>query len=339
MSSRTIVLTPAQEEFLEKNIPSFSFSLWDISEAANAGSDRRFVRVSHKDHSDQSYILIIWDSSERDWGRFVAIQRDLKSRLNCLPHILHHDASHGLILEEDFGNRTLNKVCQASLSENEMSALYKRVIGALVKWHGVRPGWSKTVASRSMDEAMFLWESDYFGTHCVTEFAGCDDLLDDRWEKERRECAWLASSFPRVCIHRDFQSENILLYHNRICFVDFQGARMGPAAYDLASLVYDPYVEFPGNGWFADEMLSYYRSYGRGKIDPSSFRICAVQRLMQALGAYANLSIHKKKPRYRHFMPIALKRLYHVLSADTDFPHLRTITESCLERIEVASTV
>ncbi|MBD3321376.1 MAG: hypothetical protein GF350_09810, partial [Chitinivibrionales bacterium] len=65
-------LTPAQLKFIEQNIPAFTRSLWDITEAASAGSDRRFIRISHKNYSDQSYILILWNSREQDWDRFIA---------------------------------------------------------------------------------------------------------------------------------------------------------------------------------------------------------------------------------------------------------------------------
>ena len=58
------------------------------------------------------------------------------------------------------------------------------------------------------------------------------------WEAiAQRLAAW-----PRVLVHRDFQSQNILIHDGQAHLIDFQGLRPGLAHYDLASLLYDPYV-------------------------------------------------------------------------------------------------
>jgi len=43
-------------------------------------------------------------------------------------------------------------------------------------------------------------------------------------------------------MHRDFQSKNLMIKNEQIFVIDFQGARLGPPSYDLASLLFDPYV-------------------------------------------------------------------------------------------------
>ena len=49
-------------------------------------------------------------------------------------------------------------------------------------------------------------------------------------------------SFPKAVVHRDFQSQNIMITRNGTPrLIDYQGARMGPPAYDLASILWDPY--------------------------------------------------------------------------------------------------
>ena len=50
------------------------------------------------------------------------------------------------------------------------------------------------------------------------------------------------ASFPRVLVHRDFQSQNIIVREEEAYLIDFQGMRPGLAEYDFASLLYDPYV-------------------------------------------------------------------------------------------------
>jgi aminoglycoside/choline kinase family phosphotransferase len=140
-----------------------------------------------------------------------------------------------------------------------------------------------------------------------------------------------ASALPKVCIHRDFQSENILMCGNEVRFVDFQGARLGPAGYDAASLLFDPYVPQLDDS-ASTRLFEYYLSKTVTGISEEAFYVCAVQRLMQALGAYGNLSIHKGKERYRRYIPIAVERCISIAEKLPRFPQLLRILEVCRKK-------
>jgi hypothetical protein len=332
MTGQIPVLTPAQISFLSAKVPGFSIDGWIIEFAGQAGSDRRFVRAQKKGAPDDSYVLVIWNSGDNDWKRFIDIQNDLMRIVTVLPVIYAFDNTHGLILEEDLGRVTLNSFCKSFGEWNhEVARLYRMTIDALALWQRINPSACATIAGRAMDEEMFLWETSYFALHCVTEFFGCDFLLDAAWEEERRRLAVAASSLPHVCIHRDFQSENIMARDGRIRFVDYQGARLGPAGYDLASLLCDPYVKYLG-AQHVEYLLGYYRSQVGTGLSDRDFGICAAQRLMQALGAYGNLSIHKDKERYREFVAPALQRLDLVMRNMDEYPAIRRVVGCCLEK-------
>lgn len=333
MSHDPTPLTPAQAGFLKEHIPGYRHGSWTVSPAGRAGSDRLFFRVkSHE--KGEAYILIAWDSADNDWNRFLTIQRDVSARVSFLPKIFAHDSAHGLILEEDLGSTTLKQRClRPSMTKKNIETLYRSVLDALTLWQRLDGSASAVIDSRRMDREMFLWESDYFGQHCVGDYFGCETMLNDKWEKERLAMALCAAALPPVCIHRDFQSENIMLHKGKIRFVDFQGARLGPAEYDVASLVYDPYVPILSHD-MSNRLFEYYLSISPNKVSAHSFRMCAMQRLMQALGAYGKLSIHKGKDWYRAYIPVALKRLADVVGQGRDFPVLRGIVEACLERVK-----
>jgi aminoglycoside/choline kinase family phosphotransferase len=89
-------------------------------------------------------------------------------------------------------------------------------------------------------------------------------------------------------VHRDFQSTNVLWKGDRLFFIDFQGMRLGPAVYDLASLLYDPYVKLTDK---ERSLLAAYYAKLRGRDDiAEKLPYAAVQRLAQALGAYGRLA-------------------------------------------------
>lgn len=333
MKRETVELTPAQAGFVKETVPWFDARTCSVTCAGWAGSDRRFVRIASRGAKD-SCVLVVWDSVDRDWDRFIAIQRDLAPFVPFLPHLYAYDDRHGLILEEDLGEETLKRFCSRAAPAS-VARVYRKALDALAVWQRVDPGSCAVISGRDMDQEMFLWESDYFAEHCVRDYFGLDAMLTSAWEQERGRIAAEAASFPKVCIHRDFQSENILLAGGAVRFVDFQGARLGPAGYDAASLLYDPYVARLTVA-LSKRLFEYYRSVAPVNVPLRNFRICAVQRLMQALGAYGNLSIRKGKAWYRTFVPVALVRLRAVAVGRPSFPVLAKIVDKCLDKCKKA---
>jgi aminoglycoside/choline kinase family phosphotransferase len=275
-------------------------------------------------------VLILWDSHDPDWERFAGLVQELGPVCGALPEVYARDERHGLVLEEDLGAVTLHRACVGASAESVVAA-YSAVLQELVAWQALAPVRSPSISSRALDEEVFLWESSYFARHCVTEFFGCERFLGPEWEKQRTALASLAGSLPRVCTHRDFQSENVMLHEGRVRFVDFQGARLGPAGYDLASLLYDPYARYLDRA-LVSQLLERYASLSPS-YDPHAFHLCALQRLMQALGAYGNLGIHKGKERYRAYVPVALPRLLAVLEECDEFPAIRDVVSACAEKL------
>ena len=90
--------------------------------------------------------------------------------------------------------------------------------------------------------------------------------------------------------------------------IDYQGMRIGPPAYDIASILWDPYYPLDDN--IRERLLEYYinrmtsfhspiHPFTHSPIDPETLTICRLQRHMQALGAYGFLSAVKGK---RYFL-------------------------------------
>jgi aminoglycoside/choline kinase family phosphotransferase len=327
---QTHKLTPAQKAFLGKHIPRYVPGDWSHSVAGFAGSERKFLRIQRPGvGSFDSYVLIIWDSADNDWDRFLDIQKDFAPHTTLLPRIYASDPKHGLILEEDLGADTLKAVLALP---GEADTWYRRVIDALVEWHALDPTHSATIRARAMDEEMFLWETDYFALHCVTEYCGRERMLTPDWQSERLRLAREVRGLAQVCMHRDFQSENIMIVGDRIRFIDFQGSRLGPAEYDLASLLFDPYCAVLDSD-AVNRLMACYRERSGRPVTTASFHQAAMQRLMQALGAFGNLSIHKGKEWYRAYIPRALKRLSEICEQEPSYPAIHAVVRECLKSV------
>jgi aminoglycoside/choline kinase family phosphotransferase len=133
-----------------------------------------------------------------------------------------------------------------------------------------------------------------------------------------REIAKHLASLPRVLVHRDFQSQNIIIQNSQANLIDFQGMRPGLAEYDLASLLFDPYVELSGAE--GSELIDYYRQKqtNNGRIVHQDFddviRLCGMQRLMQALGAYGFLGLVRGHENFLQYIPKAVRSLREIVA-------------------------
>lgn len=322
--------TPAQLDFLKNAIAGFSPTKWMVELAGRAGSSRYFLRLSFE---GKSYVMVVWDGRDEDWPRFLNIQKELASVANFLPEIYKEDIVRGLILEEDLGSITLKSFCNKNATDaTKIKDAYQKVLQTLFQWQRLPLEVSPSISSRSMDVETFLWESWYYSHYCVADFCACEYLLNETWERERTALATEVASLPKVYIHRDFQSENVMLTEGGIRFVDYQGARLGPAGYDAASLLFDPYIETLDQT-MTSELFDYFNLLYQNNFDRHSFNICAAQRLMQALGAYGNLSLHRGKDWYRQFIPIALQRLIAVLNLLPEYPAIREVALVCWESL------
>jgi aminoglycoside/choline kinase family phosphotransferase len=141
-------------------------------------------------------------------------------------------------------------------------------------------------------------------------------------------------------MHRDFQSRNLMVKDSRIYAIDFQGGRIGPLQYDLASLLIDPYVDLSQS--LQDRILDYciQTLSARVSVEPvsftSSYRYCRITRNLQILGAFGFLTRVKGKTAFDAYIPAALKMLNRSLSPfrESEFPRLTRIAGQALQKLE-----
>ena len=154
-------------------------------------------------------------------------------------------------------------------------------------------------------------------------------------EKEFHRLAQKVDGCPKAVIHRDFQCQNIMITAGGIPrVIDFQGARMAPPAYDVASILWDPYHRLDDG--VRERLVDYYVSEMKrhsAGFSETSFREslipCRLQRHMQALGAYGFLSVVKGKKYFLKHIPEALRLLKEeTAAAKKDYPELHNLVNS-----------
>jgi aminoglycoside/choline kinase family phosphotransferase len=277
------------------------------------GSDRTFHRVRFAASTEAGVILMKYTMARPDNPRFVPATRRLAELGVHVPRIFAHDAERMCVWVEDLGTEDLHAHREDPWEKRR--ALYQATLCEAAKLHTVDAAAlsEQDVAEMELcfDERLYEWEQNYFLSHFVHNFRGQDTSGPD-YEKARRALEQLRghlATLPRGLVHRDFQSQNVIIRNGAAWLIDYQGVRPGLAEYDLASLLLDPYVDLREGE--REEMLEWYAQHVGSDLASlrETYLLCAAQRLMQALGAYANLSRNLNKPQFEAHIPVAVERL------------------------------
>ena len=276
--------------------PAARGGAWEPIE--RGGSDRKFWRGRG---AAEGFVAVAYGLEKAENARYADCAAFLQSQGVSVPRVLAHDAQRRFLLLEDAGSEDL--WTHRALPWEQRSELYRRALREAATMHraDLYAAEKARVLQVPFDADLYRWEQEYFFEH----FLGA-------WRKDlapfEAQAAFLAAK-PRVLLHRDFQSQNIMVRDGRVALIDFQGMRGGLAGYDVASLLYDPYVEMSA-AQRAELADFYFESAGLSdRADwADELRACARQRLMQALGAYGFLGRVKGKSSFLQHIPVAAER-------------------------------
>ncbi|OGV47352.1 MAG: hypothetical protein A2X46_00200 [Lentisphaerae bacterium GWF2_57_35] len=289
------------------------------------GSARSFVRLRHK----SAGAILVHYRREREENLLYARHTQFLAGIGLrVPALLADEPSQGLSLYEDLGDRSLQEIVRTA-SAPSLLRHYERVLDAVWLLHSKGTSEARRQNIPLMPPftpTLYEWERQYFIEHLLQKRLAADGSCIRRIRRELEEVARQLLRAPPVLIHRDLQSSNILWAGREPALIDYQGMRLGAAVYDLASLLCDPYVSL--SEALQNKLLDYY---AQKSSDPESIRRlfwwAAVQRLAQALGAYARLSAQPGMAGFAvHIVPAAamLRRALERLSAQTALPTLQT---------------
>lgn len=287
-----------------------------ITKLDKGGSDRMFYRIRVEPNS--SLILVRYGESRPENASYGPLGLFLQSLGVRCPRVYGQDPEHGLLWLEDLGDSDLWSYRHAPWPE--LGRLYRSALQEIFLLHA--RGHERLGGIRlqpPFTRALYAWEQGYFFSHCLGRFFQVDAHRLSRLSALPRlaQISEALSAFPRRLVHRDFQSQNVLIRSGQAYLIDFQGMRLGLPSYDLASLLYDPYVGLDAER--REELRSHYASLWReASLSPpedlgEAFDWAALQRLMQALGAYGYLGLVRKKEEFLRHIPVALRLLAEVL--------------------------
>jgi len=309
----------------------------ELSPLEGRGSDRTFFRLRWG--RDESAILIRYDPKRLENTYYAGIAAFLHEIEVPAPRLIRHDPGHCLILMEDLGDTDLWSL--RGIPWENRRVLYQKTLAAVHKLHCLPerdfPS-GRVNLMEGFGPDLYRWERDYFRDHLIGDVCGLeqDPVFKRELDAELSHLAERLTGTMRCLIHRDLQSQNVMIRGGEPFLIDFQGMRFGSLYYDLGSLLCDPYVNLSGSE--RDELLSFYYGLAKRPLDWGAFQHtfweASAQRLMQALGAYGFLGIQRGLRSYLDHIPAGLRHLHLAASRIPSLPRLRELTEKCRQVLD-----
>lgn len=296
------------------------------------GSDRSYHRFVW--NKGASVMIGSYDPCRVENTYYADIALTLARNGISVPRILHHDRMACLVFMQDLGDVDLWSLRNESW--NVRRKMYEKTLRLVRKLHACSDEAflsGRTALMDAFGPGLYRWERDYFRENFVTGLCRLplEPPFAEALEEELQGLAERLASQNPTLVHRDLQSQNVMIHDGEPFLIDFQGMRFGNCLYDLGSLLCDPYVRFSAEE--RHQLLSFY--YGLTSSEPDwneflkAFWEASAQRLMQALGAYGFLGIRKGLKSYLAHVPSGLRNLCVAAENAGSLPLLLEISVQC----------
>jgi N-acetylmuramate 1-kinase len=295
------------EDWVKTQFPDKSITLTPASADA---SFRRYFRITF----DKKETLIAMDAppQQEDCTPFLHVDGLFTLAAVHVPKIIAQDTVQGFLLLSDLGNTTYLQALNTN--PDDADSLYRDAVDALIKIQlsscpDVLPSYDQALL---LDE-LNLFPDWYIARHLQTELtAGQINVIQAVFDQILKNN--LAQ--PRVFVHRDYHSRNLMVTMPNPGIIDFQDAVYGPITYDLVSLFKDAYIHWEEER-LLDWTVRYWEKARKAGLPVAvdfadfyrDFEWMGVQRHLKVLGIFARLYHRDGKDAYLKDMPLVMNYL------------------------------
>lgn len=305
------------ENELKMNIDSFA-------PASSDASFRRYFRITcHK----ETYIVMDAPPEKENIKPFIEVAHLFSSTGINIPEIFQIDLKNGFLLLEDLGNQCYLDL----LNEENANLFYRQALDSLLKLqsnintnHCQLPLYDFALLSKEFE----IFNEWFLGKKLKILPSPEQHTII---EKTKQLLIESALEQPRVCVHRDYHSRNLMVTStDNPGIIDFQDAVIGPITYDPVSLLKDCYIAWPEP--MIDQWLNqYFQSLNTSNlthIDHLTFQrwfdLMGIQRHLKAIGIFSRLHLRDNKPNYLQDIP---RTMMYIQRASSKYPELTEFNE------------
>lgn len=310
-----------------------------------SGSSRQYYRINFQKSES---IIGVYSPNVQENRTFIYLANHFASLKLNVPKILAVSNCECFYLQYDLGTVSLfdifsnpNNTC-----DTEIKVMAKNALTELVKFQVEGPTMLNTEMLYPIStfcKRSVMWDLNYFKYDFLKPLnIEIDEVaLEDDFESLAN---YLLNDDLCYFQYRDFQSRNIMVNNNNLYFIDFQGGRLGPCLYDVASFLYQARAQFSDQ--FRQEMLLFYidslaqkKQVNRDELI-ERFPVVVAFRIMQTLGAYGFRGFFEGKPHFMLSISTALANLKKVLAQlpKNIIPYITGLVQSIdVTRFEIPS--
>ena len=301
-------------------------------------SFRKFYRINLNKNSK----IIVFAEKEKYKNLIVycTINNFLRNNKILAPKLFEHNYTKSVIIIEDFGDLTFNKVL--SVKKNKL-IIYKKLVDLLLKIQKIRPKEKlRTITSQlyvinKYSMKHLHQESDLFLNWYLPMVLNKKKVLSIKLRiKKSLSKLYKKINFPNTCfVHRDYHVLNLMKVGRKIGVIDSQDAIIGNPTYDLVSLIDD--VRIKTSQKLKNQIYMYYlkkapRIYKvKSEKFLEDFNVLSVQRSLKIIGIFSRLFKRDKKNKYLKMIPYAWKLLEMRMRSET-FSELKEILDKNISK-------
>jgi len=285
---------------------------------AGDASNRRYFRGQV---DGGTYILMDALPELEDSAPFLEIDERLRSCGLHAPEIIQHDLDAGYLLLEDLGDDLYRDL----VDSDSVQDLFDEAFAALgVLARDVDRSKLPEYGEDLLQDEMYWFVDFYLNRHRRVTLGHAQR---GAWARMCDTIAASALEQPRVFVHKDFHSANLMkTQSNSPGIIDFQDAVAGPLSYDFVSLVWDRYLRWPRErleGW-----MEQFRGQVCPEVDFAQWQrwcdLMGLQRNIKIVGRFAILEHVEGKPGYAGMIPRFFQYITDVLPR---YPEFSDVTE------------
>ncbi|MFQ5355338.1 MAG: aminoglycoside phosphotransferase family protein [Mariprofundaceae bacterium] len=288
----------------------------DILPLAGDASFRCYFRVQDK---TSSRVLMDAPPLNEDVRPFLAVRTWMQEAGLRVPDLIAKNTSQGFVLLEDFGDTTWSVYLSGGHKPDALLEDGFRQLHLLQAYS--RPGMAlpafDLVRMRKECDLYLDWYLPRVADHIPTpdECLSFYEFLMPYLDK--------IASLPCAPVHLDYHSRNLMLPEDGLPLgvIDFQDAVHGPVTYDLASLLYDCYQDYPESErlywsriFFEALQAKFAAAFSDFEAWHDALRLTAMQRHIKAIGIFARLAYRDGKQSFLKEIPLSRKHLLEELS-------------------------
>lgn len=298
--------------------------------------ERAVARLARAEASDPSARLTF----ANDPCAHIEVTELLRKAGLPVPPVLAISGANAAMLIEDAGDLRLQDWL-IDRSDSETVEAYWNALELVIKIQDATTAAAETdsiCSHLAFDESKLRWELGFFFANYFNRYlhVRLDPATANAVQTDFKAlCSELAAR-PRVLTHRDYHARNLMMHRNEMFIIDHQDARMGPASYDVASLVSDPYTTLP-TGVVAELIERFIERKAKSEMalpDVNDFRtevqLMTVQRMLKAIGTYSSQAA-AGNPVYVPYIEPALNRSLAAMSLLSRFDATRELLERTRE--------